>query len=133
MGKVIIKALAGDSYVGEEGVSDRSKLNGIYCQDEFVEYMHEDFKSKLSSGYMDFRFEDGKLWTYTVYSTREVLSEDEVKRLGEYTQGQWSDGIGEVFEQFPCDHESDGAEIYLSPWYHGQKLEIKQIWEGKEV
>lgn len=133
MGKVIIKALAGDSYVGEEGVTDRSKLNGIDCQDEFVEYMDEDFKHKLSSGYMDFRFEDGKLWTYTVYSTKEVLTEDELKELGEYTQGQWSDGIGEGFEQFPCDYEEDGAEVYLSPWYHGQKLEIKQIWEGKEV
>ena len=133
MGKVIIKALAGDSYVGEEDVIDRSKLHGIDCQDEFVEYMNEDFKNKLSSGYMDFRFEDGKLWTYVVYSTREVLTEYEVKRLGEYTQGQLSDGIGEGFEQFPCDYESDGAEVYLSPWYHGQKLEIKQIWEGKEV
>lgn len=55
MGKVIIKALAGDSYVGEEDVIDRSKLHGIDCQDEFVEYMNEDFKNKLSSGYMDFR------------------------------------------------------------------------------
>ena len=82
---------------------------------------------------MDFRFEDGKLWTYTVYSTKEVLTTDELQELGEYTQGQWSDGIGEGFEQFPCDYEADGAEVYLSPWYHGQKLEIKQIWEGKEV
>ena len=133
MGKVIIKALAGDSYVGEEDIIDRSKLDGIDCQDEFVEYIHTDFKHKLSSGYMDFRFQDGKLWTYTVYSTKEVLTEDELKELGDYTQGQWSDGIGEVFEQFPCSCESDGAEVYLSPWYHGQKLEIKQICEGKEV
>jgi hypothetical protein len=133
MGKVIIKALAGDSYVGEEELTDRSKLNGIYCQDEFVEYMHNDFKHKLSSGYMDFKFESGKLWTYTIYSTKEFLTTDEIKELGDYTQGQWSDGIGEVFEQFPCDYEADGAEVYLSPWYHGQKLEIKQIWEGKEV
>jgi hypothetical protein len=133
MGKVIIKALAGDSYVGESEVVDRSKLNGIDCQDEFVEWMDEDFKHKLSSGYMDFRFEDDKLWTYTVYSTKEVLTTDELQELGQYTQGQWSDGIGEGFEQFPCDYEADGAEIYLSPWYHGQKLEIKQIWEGKEV
>jgi hypothetical protein len=133
MGKVIIKALAGEAYVGDECLQDRSTLDGIYCQDEFVEYMHEDFKHKLSSGYMDFRFENDKLWTYVVYSTREVLTEYDVKRLGEYTQGQLSDGIGEGFEQFPCDYEEDGAEVYLSPWYHGQKLEIKQIWEGKEV
>ena len=133
MGKVIIKALAGDGYIGEEDLIDRSILDGIDCQDEFVEYMSKDFKHKLSSGYMDFRFIDGKLWTYTIYSTKEVLTTDELKELGDYTQGQWSDGIGEGFEQFPCDHEPDGAEVYLSPWYHGQKLEIKQIWEGKEV
>jgi hypothetical protein len=82
---------------------------------------------------MDFRFENDKLWTYVVYSTKEVLAADELTRLGEYTQGQLSDGIGEGFEQFPCDYESDGAEVYLSPWYHGQKLEIKQIWEGQEI
>ena len=88
MGKVIIKALAGESYVGDEGLSDRSKLNGIDCQDEFVEYMDEDFKHKLSAGYMDFRLEDGKLWTYTTYSTKEVLTTDELKELGDYTQGE---------------------------------------------
>ena len=133
MGKVIIKALAGESYVGDQDIKDRSKLDGIDCQDEFVEWMHEDFKHKLSSGYMDFRFQEDKLWTYTIYSTKEILTADELTRLGEYTQGQWSDGIGEGFEQFPCSYEPDGAEVYLSPWYHGQKLEIKQIWEGKEV
>ena len=133
MGKVIIKALAGDIYVGDEYLDDKSKLDGIYCDDEFVEYMSKDFKHKLSSGYMDFRFINDKLWTYTIYSTKEVLTTDELKELGDYTQGQWSDGIGEGFEQFPCDHEPDGAEVYLSPWYHGQKLEITQIWEGKEV
>ena len=133
MGKVIIKALAGDSYVGDKDIKDRSKLDGIDCQDEFVEWMHEDFKHKLSSGYMDFRFQEDKLWTYTIYSTKEILTADELTRLGEYTQGQWSDGIGEGFEQFPCSYEPDGAEVYLSPWYHGQKLEIKQIWEGQEI
>ena len=46
---------------------------------------------------------------------------------------QWYGGVSEVFEQFPCDYEADGAEVYLSPWYHGQKLEIQQIWENKEV
>ena len=127
MGKVIIKGLAGDSYVGEEDVTDRSKLHGIDCQDEFVEYMDGDFKHKLGSGYMDFRFEDGKLWTYTVYTTKEILTDEELKELGEYSQDQLSDGIGEVFEQFPCRYESDGAEVYLSPWYYGQKLEIIQI------
>lgn len=46
---------------------------------------------------MDFRFEDGKLWTYTVYETTKKLTKKDLKELGEYTQGQWSDGIGEGF------------------------------------
>ena len=37
---------------------------------------------------MDFRFEDCKLWTYTTYSTKEVLTTDELKELGDYTQGE---------------------------------------------
>lgn len=49
-----------------------------------------------------------------------------LEELKDYTQGQWSDGIGEGFEQFSYK-EIDGEEIYISPWYHGQKIfaEIK--------
>jgi hypothetical protein len=48
------------------------------------------------------------------------LTDEEIDRLLDYTQGQWSDGIGEGFEQFPCHHEGR-KEIYLSPWYPMQK------------
>lgn len=110
MGKVIIKALAGEAYVGDKYLEDKSTLDGIDCQDEFVEYMFEDFKHKLGSGYMDFRFEDGKLWTYTVYSTTEDLTDEELKELGEYTQ----DGDKKIYDKNkPLDKDSRfGASAY---------------------
>lgn len=125
MGKVVVKALAGSSYLGDDKLVDRSKLDGIDCQDGFVEYMDQPLKSKLSGGYMDFRFENGELWTYTTYSSKAELTESELKELIDYTQGQWSDGIGEGFEQFPC-YDIDGEDVYLSPWYPGQKAEAIQ-------
>lgn len=40
----------------------------------------------------------------------------------EYTQGQWSDGIGEGFEQSPVPVGPGGGEYYISPWHRGQVL-----------
>ncbi len=118
MGKVIVRAIAGGVYTEGESI-DKSLLNGVDCQDNFVDYIDDNLQEKLSSGYMDFRFEDGELWTYTTYNTKEELNQDELEQLIEYTQGQWSDGIGEGFEQFPC-LEIDGNEIFVSPWHPGQ-------------
>lgn len=126
MGKVIIKGLAGDVHCEENESVDVSLIDGIDCQDDFVDYMDDDFRDKLNSGYMDFRLEDGKLYTYTVYDTNEELTEDELEKLGDYTQGQWSDGIGEGFEQFPCTYDDNDHDVFVSPWYYGQVLEIKQ-------
>jgi hypothetical protein len=53
------------------------------------------------------------------------LSDDELTELSKYTQGQWSDGIGEGFEQYPCC-QSEGSDVYISPWIPGQKLEVIQ-------
>ena len=111
MGKVIIKTISGQAFVGDVYLTDRSKLNRIDCQDEFVEYIHEDFKSKLNSGYMDFRFENDELYTYTIYSTKEVLTSEELVKLGEYTQGQWSDGIGEGFDHLEIKGYRDGLML----------------------
>lgn len=124
MGKITIKALAGSVYAEGQDV-DKSLLHGIDCQDEFVEYLDGNYRSKLGCGYMDFRYEDGNLWTYTVYSTKEKLTDEEIEDLKEYTQGQWSDGIGEGFEQFPCTYLND-VEVFVSPWYPGQVLEASQ-------
>jgi len=117
--KITIKALS-----GETNAENINILDGIDCQDDFVEYMDEEdypFVSKLEYGYMSFKVEDGKLYTITEYGLIEgkTLSDEEIDKLIDYTQGQWSDGIGEGFEQEPCVEEND-EEVYVSPWYSKQ-------------
>ena len=78
---------------------------------------------------MWFTVEDGIIYTITEYKVKEEFSnhgftQKELKELIDYTQGQWSDGIGENFEQRPIAKER-GEEIYLSPWYQGQKVNIE--------
>ncbi len=129
MWKITIKGEASTDYV------DLKKLDGIDCQDEFSEYFDDDFsfKDDVTNGYMFFKFEDNKLMTYTIYDSNRKLSQEELYELGEYTQGQWSDGIGEGFEQNPCyfdknytDEDGNKGEVYISPWQMGQELEIVQ-------
>lgn len=118
MTKVTIKALS-----GETNAKDLKILDGIKCGHDFVEYLDEDFAAKLESGYMSFKLENGKLYTLTEYAVKEPLTQEELDKLAKYTQGQWSDGIGESFEQFGCAEEN-GEEVFVSPWYRDQKLEI---------
>lgn len=105
------------------------ELNGIDCQDNFAEFFDDNLSNnilEIKSGYMSFKFTDNKLWTYTIYNSSIELSNKELKELLEYTVGQWSDGIGEGFEQFPC-LEIDNEEIFISPWFRGQIVNISQI------
>jgi hypothetical protein len=122
--KITIKGEAFSDY------GNLSELDGIDCQDNFVEYFDSDFsfKNNIESGYMYFLFKNGKLWTVTEYFSDRELSKDELEKLSSYTQGQWSDGIGEGFEQEPCYYGSEGEdEIFISPWKRGQELETTQI------
>ena len=117
--KVIISGKA------ETDCLNLKELDGIDCQDNFTDYFDGDFAHKLGSGYLQFEVVDDVLYSVTEYSVKEKLTADELKELGEYTQGQWSDGIGEGFEQQPCC-EVDGEEVYISAWYWGQELTITQ-------
>lgn len=128
--KITIKGISGAC-----NYSNLSELDGITCNDDFVECMDKPDPQKFESGYMSFEYnkDDQSLYTKTVYILKDgfTITEKEIKELLKYTQGQWSDGIGEGFEQFPCyitdeKFEEDGEltdEVYLSPWYYGQKLE----------
>ena len=122
MYKITIKGEASTDYANPE------ELSGIDCQDEFSVYFDDDFTfgKDVKGGWMDFRYENGKLWTYTEYESNRLLNESELKELADYTQGQWSDGIGEGFEQEPCRYTDDDEEIYVSPWCRGQVLEYSQ-------
>lgn len=136
MYKIIIKGQATTDY------KNLSELDGIDCQDNFAEYFDNDFtfKDDIKHGYMHFSFENEKLWTITEYSSKRELSKEELEILSDYTQGQWSDGIGEGFEQEPCyydntdflpysedeydEDELKESEVFISPWFHGQEVEI---------
>lgn len=121
--KIIVSGIARTDY---ENLKD---LHGIYCQQCFSEYFHDEtFHQKgISGGFMHFEFnaDDGKLYTITEYDAEKKLAAADLEKLRAYTVGQWSDGIGEGFEQFPC-RVINGEEIYLSPWYYGQVATITQ-------
>lgn len=126
---ITIKGKAETAYEGN--IHD---LDGIDCEDEFSEWFDRDFSfvNDVSNGYMRFKVIDGELMTMTEYQSTRKLDPLELNQLGEYTQGQWSDGIGEGFEQTPCyypsgyDEGEDNDEVYISPWYLNQKLIIEQ-------
>jgi len=92
----------------------------------FCDYIDNDFGA-LSGGFLMFRVEDDILWSITSYKSSRELTEAELKQLSEYTQGQWSDGVGEVFEQMPCGKDRYGEDIYISAWHPGQELIVEQI------
>lgn len=134
MYRLVVKGLAGES-----NINDRSRLHGIECEDVFSEYFHEKFEiggtvyieeqplidKGVSGGYMRFVWEDNNLYVVVSYRSKEKLNEEELEILKDYTIGQLSDGIGESFEQIPVMYV-DNKEIYLSPWYKGQKLNVTQ-------
>lgn len=102
----------------------KSLLNGICDETDFVGYMALDISNDLKEGYMRFIYEDDELFTVNEYIATRELTEEEMKQLIDYTQGQWSDGIGESFEQRPI--MISGDEVYISPWYSGQKVTYSQ-------
>lgn len=107
------------------------EFDGLDCGDEFVEYADSNFPKCIEYGYMHFEYDPKKniLYTLTVYETSRKLTKEEEKIVIDYTQGQWSDGIGEGFEQQPFSEadanygsDFDDDTIYNpSPWYPGQK------------
>lgn len=123
MYKITIKGEAKTDY------DNLLELDGVDCQDDFAEYFDSDFsfKDDIESGYMYFSFENEKLWTITEYFSNRELSNEELEILSDYTQGQWSDGIGEGFEQEPCFYDDNDEEVYISPCSTNQEVEIIQI------
>jgi hypothetical protein len=108
-----------------------SDLHGIDCGDNFAEYFnnHFTFKDNIKDGYMSFEYDSDqdKLFTITSYTSNKELTKDELEVLKNYTTGQWSDGIGEGFEQEPCFYGNSGEEdVYISPWFMGQEVEVIQ-------
>jgi len=111
------------------GLSDLQlqECNGIEIPDNFADYIDDDIiASKVKSGYTKFVYEDGKLWSVCTYELKASLSQDEIDYLVDYTSGQWSDGIGEGFEQEPCSY-INGVKLYISPRFFGQTTSTQII------
>lgn len=123
--------------IGKAGDHSKEYLylyDGIDCQEDFTEYFGTEqqplIDKGVTSGYMSFEVIDGELYTTTDYDCKERLTDAEIQLLIDYTQGQWSDGIGEGFEQQPCvyvDDELDDCELYVSPWHYGQEVTYQWI------
>lgn len=147
MYKITVKGEAKTEYPYPEDI------HGVECEDEFTEYFHDRYKDDpneealikkgVKNGYMSFVYEDGTLYTITEYDSPQELTPEELEILKNYTSGQWSDGIGEGFEQFSCmngkryeregyDEECDDKEykytreVFVSPWHRNQVITIEQ-------
>lgn len=111
-------------------------LHGQECDTRFWDYLPHNLKNIVSEGYMDFRWgtlpedDEEQLLVYTVYKSPKRLNDAEMLELVQETQGQWSDGIGESFEQTPV-YDSDGIEAYISAYHRGQVIHTRQI--GEEI
>lgn len=132
--KIIVKGEAKTRY------PNISELDGIKCDEDFAGWFDDkhSFMENIKDGYMKFVFHDDKLWTITTYTATRELTQNELAQLEEYTVGQWSDGIGEGFEQQPCfqssilyqEYPGDDEltrDVYISPWYKGQVVTTLQI------
>lgn len=115
-------------------------LDGIECNDVFSDYFNKtSWSENVTGGYMKFeRIKSTvagglsyELETVTTYEASRLLSPTELTQLLEYTKGQWSDGIGENFEQFPC-HTVGSTEYFISPWHEDQKATITQWMPDKK-
>lgn len=101
-------------------------FDGLDCQENFSEYFNDVEINKLvgivTGGYMRFEFDEKEsiLFVITEYQTLRKLTPKEERELISYTQGQWSDGIGEGFEQRDFDEDMYNP----SPWYPGQKITL---------
>ena len=110
---------------------DPKILNGFGEHNtDFNEYVLEGEGVKFyDSSYMNILWNqvDEKLYTVNRFVVGKPISEELLKKLGEDVQGQWSDGIGEGFEQEPVMTTEDGEEIFISPWHKDQELHVTMI------
>lgn len=103
------------------------EVNNIWSDDsDFIEYMSGPLKELfVGESYLEFVKEGRSLYSVVVYHSKKKLNKSQLKYLSDYTQGQWSDGIGEGFEQNPCGNVN-GKELYISPWHNKQELIVTQ-------
>lgn len=105
-------------------------VKNVWTDDsDFVEYMRDgELKDKLvGESYLTFELVGRSLTSVVEYHTNVKLTKSELNKLADYTQGQWSDGIGECFEQNPCGTTNSGKDLYISPWHVDQVVKVEQV------
>lgn len=92
--------------------------------DEFSYYFDDNLKEKFSGGKISFELINNELCTVTIYDIiNKNITLNDLEELANYTQGQWSDGFGESFEQYPC-YTDDKYEYFINPTYYNCKIDI---------
>ncbi len=107
MARIVVRGWAA-VFLEDEPMTDPAvlrTLDGVVYDDErFTDYLG-DFEDEgevtlatalESGGNLRFGYKEGDEWlmAMTEYRSKRPLSESELRRLLEYTSGQWSDGIG---------------------------------------
>lgn len=95
----------------------------------FAEYLPDPLNEIFgnSSAWLEYNGVSGKYYIYTEYEIigEDVITDEYVNRLTNYTTGQWSDGIGEGYVQWPVHTNVDDKgyfEVYASMWHRNQKV-----------
>mgnify|MGYP001009271094 CR=1 FL=1 len=104
------------------------KFDNLQTNSNLVEYFHkaeQELLPDVTGGDTRFYVENDQLFVETIYYSNEKLNETQLECLKEYTQGQWSDGWGEGFEQRPVCRKN-WRDVYISPWHVDQKINISQ-------
>lgn len=93
----------------------REELNR-YGEDDLMQYFSgsASIQEKVKSAVVTIENQEGTLYGCTKLELNEFLNPEELKELGDYITGQYSDGWGEGFEQ--QEIQVDGGEIYVHFW-----------------
>lgn len=93
----------------------REELNR-YGEDDLMQYFpgSASIQEKVKSAVVTIENQEGILYGCTKLELKEFLNPEELKELGDYITGQYSDGWGEGFEQQEIPVE--GGELYVHFW-----------------
>ena len=92
-----------------------------YGEDDLMQYFDgsESIQGKIQSAVVTIENKDGILYGCTKLELNEFLNPEELKELGDYITGQYSDGWGEGFEQQDIQVEEGILNVHF--WHPGME------------
>ena len=98
----------------------REELNR-YGEDELMQYFSgsASIQEKVKSAVVTIENQEGTLYGCTKLELNEFLNTEELKELGDYITGQYSDGWGEGFEQQDIQVEEGILNVHF--WHPGME------------